>query len=201
MTLPRASRIRQRATTSVAYGITVGTPKTTPSPHILFVLHPTHDLRTDKPFKISPSLWLVEETGGMLVGGVDPHRFDIWSMTMLKGDHIWSASRAYHHSLIIRVISSHHDYGARSVIAAIEPTRKVGDFSLLLNVRVREKDGANEAIVAGTDLSYFTTSRIASSLPSLLRYASASAGRGRSFSLRRTEALPKVTCARAYHRC
>lgn len=136
----------------MAYGITVGTPKTAPSPHILFVLHPTHDLRTDKPFKISPSLWLVEETGGMLVGGVDPHRFDIWSMTMLKGDHIWSASRAYHHSLTIRVISSHHDYGARSVIAGIEPTRKVGDFSLLLNVRVREKDGANEAIVAGTDL-------------------------------------------------
>jgi nicotinate-nucleotide pyrophosphorylase (carboxylating) len=88
----------------------------------------------------------------MLVGGVDPHRFDISSTTMLKGNHIWSASRAYHHSLTIRVTSSHHDYGAGSIIAAIEPARKVGDFSLLLNVRVREKDGANEAIAAGTDV-------------------------------------------------
>jgi nicotinate-nucleotide pyrophosphorylase (carboxylating) len=117
-----------------------------PSPHIVFVLHLIHDLSTDKPFKFSPGFWLVEKNGGMLVGGVDPHRFDISSMTMLKGNHIVSASRTYHHSVSLTIPSSHHDYGAGSIIAAIEPARKVGDFLLLLNVRVRGKGGANEAI-------------------------------------------------------
>ena len=42
-TLPRTSRIRQGTTTSVVYGITVGMPKTTPSPHIVSVLHLTRD--------------------------------------------------------------------------------------------------------------------------------------------------------------
>ena len=34
------------------------------------------------------------EKYGMLVGGIDPHRFDLSSMIMLKDNHIWSAGRA-----------------------------------------------------------------------------------------------------------
>ena len=60
------------------------------------------------------------------------------------------------------------------MIAAIEPARKVGDFLLLLNVRVRGKGGANEAIVSGTDVVVRSTIEVASSLP--LRCARASAG-------------------------
>lgn len=108
----------------------------------------------------------------MLVCGVNPHWFDISSMTMLKGNHIWSASRTYHHSLTIP--SSHHDYGAGSIIAAIEPARKVGDFLLLLNVRVWGKGGTNEAIAGGTDVVALSNIEVASSLP--LRCARASAG-------------------------
>ncbi|SRR5216684_5139323 len=33
------------------------------------------------------------EKYGMLVGGIDPHRFDLSSMIMLKDNHIWSAGR------------------------------------------------------------------------------------------------------------
>jgi len=29
----------------------------------------------------------------MLVGGIDPHRFDLSSMIMLKDNHIWSAGK------------------------------------------------------------------------------------------------------------
>ncbi len=31
------------------------------------------------------------EKYGMLVGGIDSHRFDLSSMIMLKDNHIWSA--------------------------------------------------------------------------------------------------------------
>ena len=31
------------------------------------------------------------EKYGMIVGGIDPHRFDLSSMIMLKDNHIWSA--------------------------------------------------------------------------------------------------------------
>lgn len=30
------------------------------------------------------------EKYGMLVGGVDPHRYDLSSMVMLKDNHVWS---------------------------------------------------------------------------------------------------------------
>ena len=35
----------------------------------------------------------IVEKYGMLVGGVDTHRFDLSSMIMLKDNHIWSAGR------------------------------------------------------------------------------------------------------------
>lgn len=42
--------------------------------------------------KTTPGFRLVEKYG-MLVGGVDPHRYDLSSMVMLKDNHIWSKGR------------------------------------------------------------------------------------------------------------
>lgn len=39
--------------------------------------------------KTTPGFRLVEKYG-MLVGGIDPHRYDLSSMVMLKDNHIWS---------------------------------------------------------------------------------------------------------------
>ncbi|KAH9028730.1 nicotinate-nucleotide diphosphorylase [Lactarius pseudohatsudake] len=80
--------------------------------------------------KTTPGFRLVEKYG-MIVGGIDPHRFDLSSMIMLKDNHIWSAG---------------------SVTAAITRAREVGGFSLLLDVEVRDEEEANEAIAAGADV-------------------------------------------------
>ncbi|EIN11134.1 hypothetical protein PUNSTDRAFT_64400 [Punctularia strigosozonata HHB-11173 SS5] len=71
------------------------------------------------------------EKYGMLVGGIDPHRHDLSSMIMLKDNHIWSSG---------------------SITAAIQKARKVGGFSLLLDVEVRSEEEADEAIDAGADI-------------------------------------------------
>jgi len=80
--------------------------------------------------KTTPGFRLIEKYG-MVVGGIDPHRFDLSSMIMLKDNHIWSAG---------------------SITAAIARAREVGGFSLLLDVEVRDEEEANEAIAAGADI-------------------------------------------------
>jgi len=80
--------------------------------------------------KTTPGFRLVEKYG-MLVGGIDPHRQDLSSMIMLKDNHIWSSG---------------------SITLAIQQARKVGGFSLLLDVEVGSKDEADEAIEAGADV-------------------------------------------------
>ena len=80
--------------------------------------------------KTTPGFRLVEKYG-MLVGGIDPHRHDLSSMIMLKDNHIWSHG---------------------SITAAIAQARKVGGFSLLLEVEVGSEEEADEAIDAGADI-------------------------------------------------
>ncbi|KIY49403.1 nicotinate-nucleotide diphosphorylase [Fistulina hepatica ATCC 64428] len=80
--------------------------------------------------KTTPGFRLVEKYG-MIVGGIDPHRHDLSSMIMLKDNHIWSSG---------------------SITAAIQQARKVGGFSLLLDVEVRSETEADEAIEAGADI-------------------------------------------------
>ncbi|KIJ56764.1 hypothetical protein M422DRAFT_22913 [Sphaerobolus stellatus SS14] len=80
--------------------------------------------------KTTPGFRLVEKYG-MLVGGIDPHRHDLSSMIMLKDNHVWSCG---------------------SITAAVEQARKVGGFSLLLDVEVRTEAEADEAIEAGADI-------------------------------------------------
>lgn len=67
----------------------------------------------------------------MLVGGIDGHRTDLSSMVMLKDNHIWSCG---------------------SIKRAIELTRAVSGFSLLIDVEVQSEAEADEAIEAGADV-------------------------------------------------
>lgn len=67
----------------------------------------------------------------MLVGGIDGHRTDLSSMVMLKDNHIWSCG---------------------SVKRAVELTRAVSGFSLLIDVEVQSEAEADEAIEAGADI-------------------------------------------------
>ncbi|KAI0723075.1 nicotinate-nucleotide diphosphorylase [Earliella scabrosa] len=80
--------------------------------------------------KTTPGFRLVEKYG-MLVGGIDPHRHDLSSMIMLKDNHIWSHG---------------------SITNAIKQARKVGGFSLLIEVEVGSEAEADEAIDAGADI-------------------------------------------------
>ena len=55
----------------------------------------------------------------MLVGGIDPHRFNLSSMVMLKDNHIWSASKIFMTHRIYLGITSPHGRGTESLTAAI----------------------------------------------------------------------------------
>jgi nicotinate-nucleotide pyrophosphorylase (carboxylating) len=84
----------------------------------------------------------------MLVGGIDAHRNDLSSMIMLKDNHIWSSGECS-----ARVTwPSPNTVDAGSITNAIEQARKVGGFSLLLDVEVTSEGEADEAIDAGADV-------------------------------------------------
>ncbi|EMR08808.1 nicotinate-nucleotide diphosphorylase (carboxylating) [Pneumocystis murina B123] len=80
--------------------------------------------------KTTPGFRLVEKYG-MMVGGADPHRFDLSSMIMLKDNHIWSKG---------------------SITKAVEAARLIGGFSLKIEVEVHSEEEADEAILSGADI-------------------------------------------------
>lgn len=80
--------------------------------------------------KTTPGFRDVEKYA-MLVGGVDPHRYDLSSMVMLKDNHIWSTG---------------------SVTNAVHAARSVCGFSLRIDVEVQSYDEAVQAIQAGADV-------------------------------------------------
>ena len=80
--------------------------------------------------KTTPGFRLVEKYG-MLVGGVDGHRHDLSSMTMLKDNHIWSRG---------------------SITDAVRAAKAVGGFALKVEVEVDSEKDADEAIAAGADI-------------------------------------------------
>ncbi|CAH7689523.1 nicotinate-nucleotide diphosphorylase [Phakopsora pachyrhizi] len=80
--------------------------------------------------KTTPGFRLVEKYG-MLIGGVDPHRYDLSSMVMLKDNHIWSKG---------------------SIRQAVYSARSVAGFSLRIDVEVSNEKDAIEAIEAGADV-------------------------------------------------
>ncbi|GAA96662.1 uncharacterized protein L969DRAFT_97018 [Mixia osmundae IAM 14324] len=80
--------------------------------------------------KTTPGFRLVEKYG-MIVGGIDAHRYDLSSMVMLKDNHIWSKG---------------------SIPDAIAAARSVCGFSLRIDVECTSEQEAIQAIEAGADV-------------------------------------------------
>ncbi|ODQ50728.1 nicotinate-nucleotide diphosphorylase [Saitoella complicata NRRL Y-17804] len=80
--------------------------------------------------KTTPGFRVVEKYG-MLVGGVDAHRYDLSSMIMLKDNHVWSTG---------------------SITSAVKAARAVGGFAVKIEVEVQSEAEADEAIEAGADI-------------------------------------------------
>ncbi|PKI82511.1 hypothetical protein MVES_003629 [Malassezia vespertilionis] len=80
--------------------------------------------------KTTPGFRLVEKYG-MIVGGVDAHRYDLSSMVMLKDNHVWSTG---------------------SIRSAVEGARSAAGFSVRIDVEVQSYEEAVEAICAGADV-------------------------------------------------
>ncbi|KAG9246654.1 Quinolinate phosphoribosyl transferase [Calycina marina] len=80
--------------------------------------------------KTTPGFRLVEKYG-MIIGGVDGHRHDLSSMTMLKDNHIWARG---------------------SITEAVRAAKTIGGFPLKVEVEVDSEKDADEAIEAGADI-------------------------------------------------
>ncbi|BGP40247.1 nicotinate-nucleotide diphosphorylase (carboxylating) [Rhodotorula kratochvilovae] len=80
--------------------------------------------------KTTPGFRLVEKYG-MLVGGVDAHRYDLSSMVMLKDNHVWSKG---------------------SITQAVHAARSTAGFALRIHVECQSLAEAREAIAAGADI-------------------------------------------------
>ncbi|QDS71453.1 hypothetical protein FKW77_003796 [Venturia effusa] len=81
--------------------------------------------------KTTPGFRLVEKYG-MLVGGVDPHRHDLSTMTMLKDNHIWACGG--------------------SITKAVHAAKSAGGFSIKVEVECQSLSEATEAATAGADV-------------------------------------------------
>lgn len=80
--------------------------------------------------KTTPGFRLVEKYS-LLVGGISTHRHDLSSLIMLKDNHIWSAG---------------------SISSAVKEAKRVGGFSLKVEVECRSIQEAEEAITSGADI-------------------------------------------------
>jgi len=103
--------------------------------------------------KTTPGFRLVEKYG-MLVGGVDAHRYDLSSMVMLKDNHIWACSQpaaapAPGSAPQAQAVS---DPLVAPITRAIEAARRVAGFSLRIDVEVQSLEEARLAIAAGADV-------------------------------------------------
>lgn len=80
--------------------------------------------------KTTPGFRVVEKYG-MLVGGADPHRYDLSAMVMLKDNHVWSTG---------------------SISQAVAEAKRVGGFAVKVEVEVASEAEAVEAVEAGAEV-------------------------------------------------
>jgi len=73
-------------------------------------------------------------------------------MFVAKDNRIYMVGRTFIFHPVYLAIAS-HDADTGSITVAIAHASEVDDLSFVLNVNVRDKDGANEAIAAGADVS------------------------------------------------
>ncbi|EEQ90253.1 nicotinate-nucleotide diphosphorylase (carboxylating) [Blastomyces dermatitidis ER-3] len=107
--------------------------------------------------KTTPGFRLVEKYG-ILVGGADPHRHDLSSMTMLKDNHIWAC---YNKG---QVQSATAASIAQAIPTAVEAARAAAGFSTKVEVECRSIEEAHAAISAGANiimLDNFSASEVA----------------------------------------
>lgn len=80
--------------------------------------------------KTTPGFRWIEKYA-LIIGGCDPHRYDLSSMVMLKDNHIWSSG---------------------SIKLAVERAQNVCGFSLKIEVECQTEDEADQAIKAGAHI-------------------------------------------------
>ncbi|CEL06659.1 Putative Nicotinate-nucleotide pyrophosphorylase [carboxylating] [Aspergillus calidoustus] len=102
--------------------------------------------------KTTPGFRVVEKYG-ILVGGADPHRHDLSSMTMLKDNHVWACANnaAGAAGEGERKALEEGDIAA-AIPKAVAAAKAVGGFSTKVEVEVRSVEEANAAIGAGADV-------------------------------------------------
>ncbi|KAK2747313.1 hypothetical protein FQN57_002211 [Myotisia sp. PD_48] len=97
--------------------------------------------------KTTPGFRIVEKYG-ILVGGADPHRHDLSSMTMLKDNHVWSCyNEQNEHTADNTLVTI-----AQAIPSAVQAARAAGGFSTKIEVECRSVEEAHSAIAAGADI-------------------------------------------------
>lgn len=101
--------------------------------------------------KTTPGFRVVEKYG-ILVGGADPHRHDLSSMTMLKDNHVWACANntAAGDGAIARSVGI--DSISAAIPRAVQAAKAAGGFATKVEVECRSIDEANAAIEAGADV-------------------------------------------------
>ncbi|KAL5361851.1 Quinolinate phosphoribosyl transferase [Aspergillus floccosus] len=102
--------------------------------------------------KVTPGFRVVEKYG-LLVGGADPHRHDLSSMTMLKDNHVWACAN---NAAAADGGAGGQGLSETSIAAAIpravQAAKAAGGFSVKVEVECRSVEEANAAIEAGADV-------------------------------------------------
>ncbi|KAL2836664.1 Quinolinate phosphoribosyl transferase [Aspergillus pseudoustus] len=101
--------------------------------------------------KTTPGFRVVEKYG-ILVGGADPHRHDLSSMTMLKDNHVWACANNATSSVENQGKALADGDIAAAIPKAVAAAKAVGGFSTKVEVEVRSVEEANAAIGAGADV-------------------------------------------------
>ncbi|KKK21682.1 nicotinate-nucleotide pyrophosphorylase [Aspergillus rambellii] len=105
--------------------------------------------------KTTPGFRIVEKYG-MLVGGADPHRHDLSSMTMLKDNHVWACANNARNSAAAAAVTAAGEMSIENIAAAIPravaAAKAVGGFATKVEVECRSLEEARAAIGAGADV-------------------------------------------------
>ncbi|KAL8801909.1 MAG: hypothetical protein Q9182_004143 [Xanthomendoza sp. 2 TL-2023] len=93
--------------------------------------HTPHPPRLAGTRKTTPGFRLAEKYA-LLIGGADPHRHDLSSMTMLKDNHIWAC--------------------AGDITRAVRTAKAAGGFAVKVEVECGSEEEAVEAVRAGAEV-------------------------------------------------
>ena len=111
----------------------------------------------------------------MLVGGADPHRHDLSTMTMLKDNHIWACGG--------------------SIRRAVTAAKAAGGFSIKVEVECQSEAEAREAIDAGADvvmLDNFSGQEAGKAVTSLKERSAQAEGKRQEFLIEVSGGLTEV---------